>query len=61
MTWLEMLVRKTIKIHCPYNYFKSGLYAEVVSIQEDAEGNTIGCRGISCTQCWNQEASDDLA
>jgi len=51
---------KIIKEICPGHILDWGepVYDEK-TMTHDSEGNTIGCRGITCGECWNEEVDND--
>jgi len=56
MTRIEKVIEITIRDYCPVEFFDEGPDIDLGTvIERDYDGKTIGCRGISCEQCWNQE------
>jgi hypothetical protein len=65
MTWIRKAMASgwgaTVADHfCPGGGFDNAPTKDRKTAIYDHEGNTIGCRGIACEQCWNQEANIDL-
>ena len=45
-----------LETECPSNILKdSMLFPDEDDYLEDERGRTVGCRGITCEQCWNKE------
>jgi hypothetical protein len=66
MTWFELLMEKGYSGSymggsCPGFVFSGN---KPPFIDDDSavfiRHNAVGCRGITCPECWNQEASNDL-
>ena len=66
MTWFELLKEKGYSTSCVYKscpgFVFSGDKTPIVDDDSAVFGAiaALGCRGITCEQCWNQEASNDL-
>jgi len=45
---------------CPNDWSKDLINYDDASLEfnEEESGRAIGCRGISCKECWMQEAGD---
>lgn len=50
MTYLEQYIKDALSDMCPDDNFYS-----YHSLIKDEQGNKIGCHGITCVECWNQE------
>ena len=64
MTRIELLVQEIIHDSCPIEFMLYGpslhsLELDVNTVVKDKYGDTIGCRGITCKECWNQEVKYD--
>jgi len=58
MTKLEQLIQDYLTLHCPDDYFDDGVRFDKRTEMKDEHGNRIGCRGITCEQCWNKEIEE---
>lgn len=60
MTYLEKTLAKEkakiIDIFCPGDLLKDAPRADYDASVEGDDGSTIGCRGLTCRQCWEQDA-----
>jgi len=62
MTWLEMAIKRghnysIADSFCPQYIYDNGLYYDRETVVSSIDG-IIGCRGITCEECWNQKASN---
>ena len=58
MKRIEKALYNTIENHCP------SLIGEELHIDDDTQvldknDNVVGCRGITCIECWNQEYNNE--
>ena len=63
MTWLEMAKKKGYTdnisdFFCPQYVYNNGLHYDKETAVSSIDGIT-GCRGITCKECWAQEAKDE--
>ena len=67
MTWLEKLKTdgentSLVDYYCPAGFFENAPILDGKTVIHDGEdgydGPAIGCRGITCEECWAQEAKD---
>ena len=65
MTWIRKAMANgwsaTVAAHlCPAGVLDNAPTKDRKTATYDPDGNTIGCRGITCEQCWNQECTVSL-
>lgn len=58
MKRIEKALYNTIENHCP------SLIGEELHLDDDTQvldknDNVVGCRGITCIECWNQEYNNE--
>lgn len=58
MTCLEKAMKDLIQDCCPSGYSKGANDVDRKTSEENENGDIIGCRGISCEECWNQQAKE---
>ena len=50
----ELIPRREILKSCPGDFLKNEPIVDRVT-EQTKSNKTIGCRGISCKECWNRE------
>jgi len=58
MTRIEKVVKEIVIYSCPDDYFDDGVRFDKRTEMKDEHGNRIGCHGITCEQCWNEEVRE---
>ena len=61
MTWIEKAManggeKGAVIYRCPSIVSSIAPFADYYTLTYDKRGFVIGCRGITCVECWNQEA-----
>ena len=60
MTWIENVQDYIVRSRCPGSFMQNAPACDTKTAVCDTDNNIIGCSGITCIDCWNQEASNDL-
>lgn len=55
--FIDLAIEKIIKENCPRNVFHTSKYAPLkdCATQVIDTNEIIGCRGITCKECWEKE------
>lgn len=60
--WIDRALnekRKRIITHsCPAGHFQNGPDVNTENMIVTSKDQLIGCNGITCEQCWNQESGE---
>ena len=56
---LNTFKNEILETDCPENYVCGGPMIDRTAVMIDEKTqNIIGCRGITCEECWNQGVND---
>jgi hypothetical protein len=59
MKWIDRteVNRQIIEMHCPGDFIIGA--PEIDFATEADDENEMGCRGITCVECWNTESEEE--
>jgi len=58
MTRIEKAIKEIVRYSCPDESIIGEPTLDVQTVRKDERNEIIGCRGITCEQCWNAEAKE---
>ena len=54
----QEIINEYTRTNCPsaiFNNIEDRIYFDYNTVIKDENDNIIGCRGITCVECWNKE------
>lgn len=58
--WLKDVELDNHLHYCPHFLDCGEDDLEELTMKEDFNGKILGCRGISCEECWNKEYKEEI-